>query len=91
VFGSIIAFTVYTWLVSVSSPSMLSTYAYVNPVIAVLLGWVLAHEALSLRTVLATVVIVAGVVLVSTRRKQVPNLETERQMHFRKAEEFAAD
>jgi len=45
VFGSIVAFTVYTWLVSVSSPSMVSTYAYVNPVIAVFLGWGLANEA----------------------------------------------
>lgn len=71
VFGSIIAFTVYTWLVSVSSPSMLSTYAYVNPVVAVFLGWLLASEAAGIRTVAATVVILAGVALVSRRKKQV--------------------
>lgn len=75
VFGSIVAFTVYTWLVSVSSPSMLSTYAYVNPVIAVFLGWALAGEPLGIRTVAATVIIVAGVVLVTKRRVQ-PVLET---------------
>ncbi|HTZ97030.1 MAG TPA: EamA family transporter [Terriglobales bacterium] len=70
VFGSIIAFSVYTWLVSVSSPSMLSTYAYVNPVIAVFLGWALAGEALGARTILATGIIIAGVVLVTRRRPQ---------------------
>jgi drug/metabolite transporter (DMT)-like permease len=72
VFGSIIAFTVYTWLVSVSSPSMLSTYAYVNPVVAVFLGWALAGEGLSLRMLSATAVILAGVVLVNARRKRHP-------------------
>jgi drug/metabolite transporter (DMT)-like permease len=70
VFGSIVAFTVYTWLVSTSSPSMLSTYAYVNPVIAVFLGWALAGEALTLRVLVATLVIVAGVILVSTRSER---------------------
>ena len=70
VFGSIVAFTVYTWLVSASSPSMLSTYAYVNPVIAVFLGWAIAGEALNLRILLSTLVIVLGVILVSTRSKQ---------------------
>ena len=70
VFGSIVAFTVYTWLISASSPSMLSTYAYVNPVIAVFLGWALAGEALTLRVLMATLVIVAGVILVTTRRER---------------------
>jgi drug/metabolite transporter (DMT)-like permease len=70
VFGSIVAFTVYTWLVSASSPSMLSTYAYVNPVIAVFLGWAIGGEALSLRILLSTLVIVLGVILVSTRNKR---------------------
>ena len=70
VFGSIVAFTVYTWLVSVSSPSRLSTYAYVNPAIAVFLGWAVAGEPLGMRTIAATAIIVAGVVLVTTRRKQ---------------------
>jgi drug/metabolite transporter (DMT)-like permease len=91
VFGSIVAFTVYTWLVSVSSPSLVSTYAYVNPVIAVLLGWALAHEALGVRTLMATVVIVAGVILVSTRRKQVSAAEQRRHLGFQETREFAAD
>jgi len=70
VFGSIVAFTVYTWLVSASSPSMLSTYAYVNPVIAVFLGWATAGEALNLRILLSTLVIVTGVILVGTRSER---------------------
>ncbi|HXY13275.1 MAG TPA: EamA family transporter [Terriglobales bacterium] len=91
VFGSIIAFTVYTWLVSVSSPSMLSTYAYVNPVIAVLLGWALAHEVLGLRTVIAATVIVAGVVLVATRKGNAREIHSEEQHRFGQTAEFAAD
>ena len=74
VFGSIVAFTVYTWLISASSPSMLATYAYVNPVIAVFLGWALAGEALSLRVLAATLVIVAGVILVTARSDRSVNL-----------------
>jgi drug/metabolite transporter (DMT)-like permease len=70
VFGSIIAFTVYIWLLTVSSPSRISTYAYVNPVVAVLLGWAVAGEGLGVRTLAATAIILAGVALVSTRRKQ---------------------
>jgi drug/metabolite transporter (DMT)-like permease len=65
VFGSIIAFTVYTWLVTVSSPSMLSTYAYVNPVVAVFIGWALAGEAIGWRTIAAAAIILAGVALVN--------------------------
>lgn len=75
VFGSIVAFTVYTWLVGVSSPSMLSTYAYVNPVVAVFLGWVLAGEALNLRIVVATGIILAGVALVTRRQKAARRTE----------------
>lgn len=67
VFGSIIAFTVFTWLITVASPSRVSTYAYVNPVVAVLLGWILAAEPLGWTTGVATVIIVAGVALVTKR------------------------
>ena len=70
VFGSIIAFTVFTWLVSVCPPSRVSTYAYVNPVVAVFLGWALAGEAIGVHTIVATAIILAGVALVSTRTPQ---------------------
>ena len=69
VFGSIIAFTVFTWLLTVSSSSQVSTFAYVNPVVAVFLGWALADERIGGRTIAATVIILASVALVSSRGK----------------------
>src|SRR5262249_35867658 len=76
-FGSIIAFTVFTWLLTVASPSVVSTYAYVNPVVAVFLGWLLAGEPIGWRTVVATVVILVGVALVTTLRKKESTPEGE--------------
>jgi drug/metabolite transporter (DMT)-like permease len=70
VFGSLIGFTSYSWLLRVASPSLVSTYAYVNPVVAVLLGWALAGEPLTLRTLLAAVVIVSAVVMITTNRER---------------------
>ncbi len=74
VFGSIIAFTAYSWLHTVASPSRVSTYAYVNPVVAVLIGWALASEPIGVFTVLATVIILVGVGLVNAghRDKRAP-------------------
>ena len=65
VFGSIIAFTAYSWLHTVATPSHVATYAYVNPLVAVLLGWALAAEPMGFYTVIAMVVILAGVALVN--------------------------
>jgi drug/metabolite transporter (DMT)-like permease len=64
VFGSLIGFSAYVWLLHATTPSRVSTYAYVNPIIAVLLGWALAGEAVTLRVALATVGIVASVVFI---------------------------
>lgn len=76
VFGSIIAFSAFTWLHKVSSPTRNSTYAYVNPVVAVFLGWFLAGEEIGLRTLLATVIILIGVGLVNRKREE--NASSER-------------
>ena len=65
VFGSIIGFSTYMWLLSVASPAAVGTYAYVNPVVAVLLGVIIGHESLPARAGLAMLVIVASVALVS--------------------------
>ena len=65
VFGSIIAFTAYVWLLQVSTPARVSTYAYVNPVVAVLLGFAIAGEPLTTRMMVAAAVIVSGVVLIT--------------------------
>jgi len=70
VFGSIIAFSAYIWLLRVSTPARVSTYAYVNPVIAVLLGWALAGEALTVRIGVAAAIIVSGVALITLAPKE---------------------
>ncbi len=67
VFGALIAFTAYTWLLGVSTPARVSTYAYVNPAVAVFLGWVLANERLDARAAIAVLIILSAVVLVSVK------------------------
>ncbi len=66
-FGSIIAFSAYKWLLNKTTPAAVGTYAFVNPVVAVLLGWMFASEPLSLRTVAAMFVIVGAVVMITLR------------------------
>ncbi|MCS6935969.1 MAG: drug/metabolite exporter YedA [Candidatus Bipolaricaulota bacterium] len=71
VFGSWVGFSAYIWLLRVTTAAIASTYAYVNPVVAVLLGWALAGESFSERTLLAAAMIVLAVALItfySTRR-----------------------
>jgi drug/metabolite transporter (DMT)-like permease len=66
--GSIIAFTAYLWLIHHESPTKVVTYAYVNPVVAVLLGYFLGGESLGLRTILGTLFVLISVVLITTTR-----------------------
>ncbi len=66
VFGSLVAFTAYSWLLRHVTTARAATYAYVNPVVAVLLGWLFAHEPLTLRMLVAAAVIVGSVVLITT-------------------------
>ncbi len=68
VFGSIVAFTAYVWLLHNVRPVLASSYAYVNPVIAVALGAWLAHERFSVADIGAMVVILAGVVVITLAR-----------------------
>jgi drug/metabolite transporter (DMT)-like permease len=70
VFGSVIAFTAYTWLLRVDRASRVGTYAYVNPVVAVLLGWLLASEPLTPRVIVAAVAVVGAVMLIRRARYQ---------------------
>lgn len=69
VFGSIIAFTAFVWLLKVTSPNKVATAGYVNPMVAVILGWALGGESLSTRSVVAALVIVVAVVLIITGRE----------------------
>jgi drug/metabolite transporter (DMT)-like permease len=69
VFGSIVAFTAYAWLLRVCSPAQVSTYAYANPIVAVLLGWAFANETLTVRMMVAAAVIVGGIALITLAPK----------------------
>jgi drug/metabolite transporter (DMT)-like permease len=66
--GSIIGFTAYVWLLSHESPTKVGTYAYVNPVVAVLLGYLVAGEALGPRTILGTLAVLVSVLVITTTR-----------------------
>ncbi|MCW5854294.1 MAG: EamA family transporter [Anaerolineae bacterium] len=75
IFGALTGFTAYTWLLQVTSAGRASTYAYVNPVVAVFLGWAIGGEAVTGRMLLAMAVIVVAVGLItvySTRRAPRP-------------------
>jgi drug/metabolite transporter (DMT)-like permease len=66
--GSIIAFTAYVWLIHHESPTKVGTYAYVNPVVAVLVGYFLGGEVLGLRTILGTTLVLVSVVVITLTR-----------------------
>ena len=72
VFGSLIGFTAYTWLLRSASPVLVSTYAYVNPVVAVFLGWALLSEPITAATVTGAAVILSGVALISSASHSTP-------------------
>jgi len=63
-FGSVVAFTAYTWLLQRCPPALVATHTYANPVVAVLLGWLLASEPLTMRVVVASVAILGAIVLI---------------------------
>jgi drug/metabolite transporter (DMT)-like permease len=65
VFGSLVGFTAYIWLLGATSIAKAGTYAYVNPVVAVFLGWAILGEPVTGRTIVATLVILVGVALVN--------------------------
>jgi len=77
--GSLIAFTAYVWLIHHESPTKVGTYAYVNPVVAVVLGYFFGGEGLGLRTVLGTGFVLISVVAIATSRSPsaVPTLAVE--------------
>jgi drug/metabolite transporter (DMT)-like permease len=70
VFGGLLAFTTYAWLLRVASPTAVSTYAYVNPLVAVLLGWLVVDEAIDARVIVAGLLILGAVVLITLRAKK---------------------
>lgn len=82
VFGSLVGFTSYSWLIRNAAPTLTATYAYVNPVVAVFLGWALADEVLTARMLLGAALTLAGVAVITLaqgrrRRVQVARAATD--------------
>ena len=69
-FGSIIAYTAYVWLLTNVRPTLVSTYAFVNPIVAVFFGWAFASEPLNVRTIVAAAIIVGAVALITIGGKE---------------------
>ena len=70
VFGSLVGFSTYAWLITHSTPARVSTYAYVNPIVAVFLGWLVLDEPVGSRTLLAAAIIIASVVIIIVRKNK---------------------
>jgi drug/metabolite transporter (DMT)-like permease len=70
--GSIVGFTAYVWLIHHQSPTKVGTYAYVNPVVAVIVGYFLGGEALGLRTILGTLFVLISVVVITLTPAKKP-------------------
>jgi drug/metabolite transporter (DMT)-like permease len=69
IFGAIVAYGAYLYLVRVATPARVATYAYVNPVVALLLGWAVAGEPIGPRTLVGAAIVLASVMLISLSRK----------------------
>lgn len=70
IFGSIVGFTAYSWLLKNAQPAMVATYAYVNPIIAVFLGWLIAGETFTAQMLIGAGIIVGSVVLITSHKKE---------------------
>jgi drug/metabolite transporter (DMT)-like permease len=70
--GSIVGFTAYVWLIHHESPTKVGTYAYVNPVVAVLVGYFLGGEAIGLRTIAGTALVLVSVIVITTTSRGTP-------------------
>jgi len=70
--GSLVGFTTFVWLMKHSTPAKVSTYAYVNPIVAVFLGWWILHETVSPRIFLGAAIIIAGVVIITISKNRKP-------------------
>lgn len=76
-FGSLVGFVSYGWLLQNAPVSLTSTYAYVNPVVAVLLGWLFANEELNARIALASAIIIGSVILINSARQRKTQVRKE--------------
>jgi drug/metabolite transporter (DMT)-like permease len=74
--GSIVGFTAYVWLIHHESPTKVGTYAYVNPVVAVLVGYFLGGEAIGPRTIVGTLLVLVSVIVITTTPKAKVKLKS---------------
>lgn len=81
IFGSLIGFTAYSWLLKNAQPAMVATYAYVNPIIAVFLGWLIAGESFTAQMLVGAGIIVGSVVLITSHNKEEKDSEEEIEIH----------
>src|SRR5215472_10852488 len=72
VFGSVVAFTAYNWLMEHYSPTLVATHTFINPIVAVLLGWLLASEAVTFNVLLSASMVVSAVILVDRGMARLP-------------------
>jgi drug/metabolite transporter (DMT)-like permease len=72
VFGSVVAFTAYNWLMEHYSPTLVATHTFINPIVAVLLGWLLAGEAVTFNVLLSAAMVVSAVILVDRGMARLP-------------------
>lgn len=70
IFGSLIGFTTFVWLMKHCPPSKVSTFAYVNPIVAVFLGWLVLHEPVSPRIFIAATIIITGVAIITLAKNK---------------------
>jgi drug/metabolite transporter (DMT)-like permease len=91
-FGSLVGFSTFVWLMKHSTPARVSTYAYVNPLVAVFLGWFLLREPIGPRTLLASAIIVTAVVIITVQKNKpakkvvAPQTELEQELKPRAAD-----
>jgi drug/metabolite transporter (DMT)-like permease len=76
VMGSLVAYMAYVWLLSIRPASLVGTYAYVNPVVAVFLGWLIADEHVNIQKIIGLIVVIAGLVIVNlSKEKKVAGIQ----------------
>jgi drug/metabolite transporter (DMT)-like permease len=77
IFGSLVAFSAYTWLMKVTTAARVTTHCYVNPIVAVFLGWALAGERVTTNMLIGTAIVIASVMLVTLGKKEQQYVSAE--------------
>lgn len=78
IFGALVGFTAYMWLLRHTTAAKAMTYAYVNPVVALILGWAIADEPITLRICVSALIIIMGVIAITTLKELKPFLKKRR-------------